>query len=486
MSELGPEAFLYQRQGPWPQPSPSHPLGEAPEVLNIPRTEKLAWDATIGLRYAAQMLEWPLSMGEALLQARYEGPDDATFNGYLFDTCYTRYLQPVDAAGVATWRQRLGSAFPTGTSKLWWMNFAAMKLVEPIPGTYCAATELLIVEATDGSRLCVAITVNDVTVQPANSAWMLAKIYALQGAAYHMLFVTHPALHFPMDSVNAITKTAIPVTHPVFKLIFPHTTYTLELDNAVQEGSGSVVNDDAQGTWFDPLTGNAPNLKLLFAAGYHGLPEKDFGTGYARYDYLKPQMGFDSPYGQWLEAYYTGAFLPFATTVAAKIQPHDTYVKRWARYLHSYLYGFPSDKEIFEPGVLARVLAIYMWDVTVSHGGDHYSFGTKVTAPDKFLRIRMPPPTSPDVPAVPAYQVANTDDLARAYQSNRMFFSPYAITPNLSETMYQFAEPDLQQAAAKFQQDLAAVAATFGSGFMPFTTPSKSCYARTIPASIQY
>ena len=31
---LPKEDYLYQRKGPWPQPSPEHPLGEAPAVVS--------------------------------------------------------------------------------------------------------------------------------------------------------------------------------------------------------------------------------------------------------------------------------------------------------------------------------------------------------------------------------------------------------------------------------------------------------------------
>ena len=45
---LSPDQFLYGRKGPWPQPSPSHPLVEACEVLTIPPNEMLLWNSTIG------------------------------------------------------------------------------------------------------------------------------------------------------------------------------------------------------------------------------------------------------------------------------------------------------------------------------------------------------------------------------------------------------------------------------------------------------
>ena len=48
--EAPPDQFLYGRKGPWPQPSPSHPLQEAAEVLNIPPIESLVWNGTVGKR----------------------------------------------------------------------------------------------------------------------------------------------------------------------------------------------------------------------------------------------------------------------------------------------------------------------------------------------------------------------------------------------------------------------------------------------------
>ena len=32
--------YLYDRKGPWPQPNPAHPFGEAPAVIHIPKKEK--------------------------------------------------------------------------------------------------------------------------------------------------------------------------------------------------------------------------------------------------------------------------------------------------------------------------------------------------------------------------------------------------------------------------------------------------------------
>ena len=95
------------------------------------------------------------------------------------------------------------------------------------------------------------------------------------------------------------------------------------------ESAESVVNNNAQGTRFDPLTGNAYNLKLLFGAGYTGLADGKYTNGYPAFNYMKPSMyysdpamaeySFDSEYGRWLADYYNSAFLPFAYKIADHI-----------------------------------------------------------------------------------------------------------------------------------------------------------------------
>lgn len=487
-NDLTPLAFLYNRKGPWPQPSPSHPLIEAPEVLNIPPEEQLQWNATIGLRYAGTLAGWPPAAAKYAIenQPSYTAPDDKSFNELLFETAYTRFLRPFEEEDINLFGEQL---CVSEAAKLWKYDFRAMELVEPIEGYYCAPTVLGISEDANGIRKCEAICINDLIVRPYHPAWTAAKIFALQGAAYHMLFVVHPALHFPMDSVNAITKTAVPMIHPLFQAIYPHTTYTLPLDNAVLESPNSVVNNNAQ-TWFDPLTGDAYNLKLLFGAGYAGLPK--YPNAYPKYDYMKPQKGFDSDYGRWLAAYFD-VFESFASGIATHIftnDPKDTYVERWVTYLHTYIHGFPSPKEVIgNAKMLARILAIYMWDVSVSHSADHWSFGTQVSVKDKFLRIKIKPPSSLSDPAPKPGTIATVDDLYRASIAQQMFFLPFAIKPNLYETHYAFLDPGLFSSQVAFKENLVAVSKQPQySKFQPLqpVDDSDAAYQLTIASTIQY
>ena len=478
--DLTPDQFLYERLGPWPQPAPAYPMSRPPEVLNIPPIETLIWNENIGSRYLKTQLGYAgaaaaLAVGDMAKPL----PTDDDFIQIMTRAVYARFLR----------KESPGSAF-------WVSDFTAMELITPMPGTYCAPVVCRFLQQNN-RFYCVSITFlktatnSELLVKSGDKAWNLAKVYACQGAAYHALFVVHPALHFPMDSVNAITKTAVPHIHPLFQALYPHTTYTLPLDNSVLESAFTVVNNNAPGTWFDPLTAGGYNIKQLFGVGYSGYKGL---ASYPAYDYMTPWMDADTLYGQCLREYFK-PFLVFATKIASVIPLTDPYVKRWADYCSANVRGFPDGTAIFTGNNLATVMAIYMWDVTVSHGADHHSFGNFIQLKNKFLRIRRPPPANindgADVRLVS--DVASADDMARAELANAMFFSVWTLAPNLIDTIYPFTDPMLQAASADFHANLKTVDASVRAimpEFMrlqPGTDPNDPYpYNLTIPASIQF
>lgn len=542
--DLSPDMFLYGRKGPWPQPSPSHPLKQAAEVLSVPLVESLVWDATVGLRLVKDGAGYPGFAAQLAAQDLTQPiPSDDQFNSYMLNSAYARYKKPISkpvSDEDRVYLAKIPSEIADGITFKY--DFSAMKLVQPMDGLYCAPTVCLFGHKREdiAGFGCAAIIFRgdtheqDVVVYPSSpeAEWNVAKIYALQGAAYHMLFVVHPALHMPLDAVNAITKTAVPQNHPLFQLLYPHTSYTLALDNSVLEGANSVVNDNAQGTWFDPLMGNAYNLKLLFAAGYTGLKDlkgKDnwFGNSYPPYNYMTPQMGNpgDMDYLGFLAAYFDSSFvfgtaftcLPFCAAVAEEIlkdHPDDTYVTRWARYNATYVQGFPSEKEILKKDVLAKAMAIYLWDTTVSHGADHYSFAVNIPARYKFLRVRNYPPLTVQKPPKDGGpktvgDIANGDDLFRMEMAHMLFFMPHAMKPNLWETLHPFTNSTLAQKDLQFHGGLELCSKQYtysaNTPYMPLTedqvppdigpsfkvlgrtvTYPFEAYSCTIPASIQY
>ncbi len=91
-----PDQFLYARKGPGPQPSPSHPLLCADEVLNIPPIETLMFNATIGQRYLIARTAFPPAAAMyAVAVEKWAGPDDVRFNKIMFGSVYTRFLKPL-------------------------------------------------------------------------------------------------------------------------------------------------------------------------------------------------------------------------------------------------------------------------------------------------------------------------------------------------------------------------------------------------------
>ena len=502
--DLTADQFLYARKGPWPQPSPSYPMEQAPEILNIPPVETMLWTQAIGSRYFKTETFWT---GAAALNAvagsQLSIPPDDEFVRMMTNSVYARFLKNVHG-------------------NTWASSFSAMRLIADatLPGTFAAPVTCVFTRDSVSNQFsCAYIEVpggpiSQLKIAPADPAWNLAKAYALQGASYIGLFVVHPALHFPMDTVNAITKTAVPRNHPLFQLLYPHSSYALAVNNAVLETDDGVLSSNPQGTWFDPLTADGLVIKRLFGAGYAGL--KDSPDLYPQYNYMKPWMDTSVDYGRCLALYFE-PFLDFCTTVADEIlsaSPNDTYVERWANYISAQLHGFPDGVEIFKPaesgkpGVLAQALAIYMWDVTVSHAADHYSYTNDITpqthgptgtnlAAWKFLRLRVPQPQNPSDGANVKLvgDVCHADDLYRAEMAQEMFFKSATIWPNLYDTTYAFTSPQLLGAQIKFHEDLKTVSdkvAKIMPNFMPLLPLDPKDpkyleqYPRTISASIQY
>lgn len=516
-----PDRFMYSRQGPWPQPSPSYPMLCANEVLNIPDLEQMQYNLRIGARYMRDMIGFaPYAARLGIADMAWAGPTDERLKELMFETEYTRFARDLDARD----ERRCANAGVKVTTKTRKYDFSAMRLIvnRTIEGTYTAGTILIYEHDREAGHEIKCIFVNDddetvhgtdVCIKKGDAAWELAKLYLLQGAAYHVQFVVHPALHFPMDAVNAITKSAVPVTHPLLQLLLPHSGYQLPLDHAVLESAESLVNNNARGTRFDPLMADGYDIKVLFGAGYAGFPERDFGNAYPPYNYMKPQKGFDSEYGAFLQAYYE-PFETFCTAVADHIlrrdrrDPVKEYAWRWMHYNHAHVLGFPDPKELDAPTILAQAMAIYMWDCSVSHAADHANYAWCVASKERCMRIRIPPPKDAKQPPMRngervelAGNIATVDDYARSEMCTYMFFKPWAVEPNLLDTMYAFTDPGLMEAADTFKMALLKVSErTDIRQFMPLRKgqicdkphddgtpgPTPAEYDDTIPSSIQY
>jgi hypothetical protein len=86
-----------------------------------------------------------------------------------------------------------------------------------------APTVSLFSRDASGRLMPLAIRVRDLLLTPEDGeAWELAKYFVLQGAVHELVLVVHPRVHLPMDTVNAISRTALPRTHLLARLLEPH------------------------------------------------------------------------------------------------------------------------------------------------------------------------------------------------------------------------------------------------------------------------
>jgi hypothetical protein len=464
--------YLYRRLGPWPQPSPDHPHGKAPAVVHIPPSEQRRWNRRIGRRYVIDLLtRWPKAAWLSITRPTYDDLSNEGFEALLTEGIYTRFLcptlDPIDEERFAPLLAEAGD-----DTVFFKMDFSPIADVKPLPGMYVAASVVLVRRDGDGPLKVVGIWINDLLLRPSDPAYHRAKYFVMQGAAYGILFTVHPNLHFPFDSVNAITKTAVPVRHPLFRLLEPHLDYQLALNNAVLNMPGTVIAENPK-VPYAPFTARATDgLMAFFTAGYAGI---EGNSAYPPYDYVERPHRTEGLYSAFLDAYYP-PFLAFAKKVCQHIDRGDPIVVDWARYIRQWIPGFGGvrkaercrdlDFDIFDrPDRLPEVLAGFLWDVTVAHATDHQTFGHDIGVYQHCLRLRVPPPSSPTDTCAQGDLVWRRD-LFRAHLAEMMFFIPRTLQ-SLMTVEYRFEQPELCEAARQFKEDLRAVEASLDAKGIP-------------------
>lgn len=472
--------FMYQRSGPWPQPAPDHPMAMAAEVLHLPWSEKLDWYLHSGLNYIGTMLsKLPLAISNGLFKGYVTNMPDSLFSELLTTTIYSKYLRRPTLARHAALAQTLGLA---AGHDHFVMDFTPMQDIQPYPGMFVAPTVTL--WERNGERglyrpLGISIghlegdAWKHVVLRPDDGdGWSLAKYFVLQGAGHVTTLAGHPATHFPYDTINAITKSSVPMRHVLFKLLFPHLRLALAVDNAVLEGEHSVVSE-THGEFYAPYVAGGGEVRQLVAAGYVGYPHPlskyakndPHDPNYPAWTYPMQPREIPSDFGRFLTAYHR-TIKDFVREVVSYIlsragtdqgDEEIAYVKVWAHYISPWLRGFPDGDRILDldangDPLLVSAITAYIWDVSVAHSLDHHSFYGLNPRHTPF-RMRMAPPTSKDVPGFDRKKLFNGWDLFKATLAFEMFFKPHNVVL-LEDADYGFEQPALQQAVTKFMQAL--------------------------------
>jgi hypothetical protein len=466
--------FLYKRKGPWPQPSPEHPLGEAPAVMRINWKEHVDWWFHIGSRYLATIAFYsPIAYLKGFLNSSLDEISDKEFMELFQNSILSKFIKnDFDETD-----KKIFAKYMDGDDDYYILDFEIVKVVKPFPGMYISGTKTLLRKTDEGKYTYEPIVIHvdetDCYFHPGDGAgWELAKYYALQGAAHGITLVVHSILHFPLDSINAITKTAVPKDHILFRMLYPHLRFTLPLENAVLTSNMTVIKP----TWwktYAPHPGPAAGLRDLLVEGFKGI---EGNASYNTYKYPMKPIKIHAFFGDFRDRYYE-IFLKFVSKVLKDFDREDEVIIQWAKYVSHHVPGFPGADKIMEGDTLVRAVAYYMWSVTIGHGLDHETYDA-IPVRKKPMRLRQKPPT---------YETKTCDrsklntfwDIGKYIMAQNMFFKAWTVT-HLKDVKYDFEYDYQNEAVKEFFADLKALDKQLKDEGI--------CYMDldNIPASIQY
>lgn len=444
---MNPKDFLHGRKGPWPQPCPDHPYDESPGVIHLPLSEWVDWWLRIGARF---VFLWPsltpIYFLKGLLNPGLKEVSDEEFHDFLTNSMMARFITPQ----LDDLDKKIFAPYMKEERKYFIVDLDPVRVVVPFKGIHVSPTKTLLEEIAPlkFKILCTWMDKTAEVIEPSDGeAWELSKYFVLQGGALCATMVVHPLQHFPLDSINAITKTALPKEHTLFKLIYAHTRFTLPLENAVLNFKMSLLHHDKWWKTYAPFPGAYDGIRDLLVEGYRGIRNND---SYPPFSYPRRPPKIYSGYGTFLNAYYDTIY-HFVEKVVSTIPPHDVHVKNWADYINGWIPGFPDGEEIWKGKTLTEVVAYYIWDVTVGHTIDHHNYG-EMDIRKVPLRIRQEPPRK-NSKLKPRKKLQSPIDLMKYQLAMKLFFGPTVLT-RLIDVEYKFKSPELQNAVKEFKKEL--------------------------------
>jgi hypothetical protein len=468
--ELPPESFLYDRRGPWPQPSANHPFGEVKAVLHVPFAETFNWWKKVGARYIKDLVFYsPVALAKSIHQGGLKELSDKQFTEYFYHSCYAKYLTAELSESVKT----LFCNYINPKKNYHVVDFSAMELLVPINGLHCEKS-ITLFELHDGIAKPVAINLKDYVVAPTDGdLWMLGKFTAMQGASNHINVAEHPKLHFPMDAINAITKSAVPMEHILFQLLIPHFEITLKLNYQVLNNPTSLLENK---WWmiYGPFPATSKSMRDLMVVGYCGIKGN---PSYNKYEFpLNGPKKVHSDFGLFHEKYYK-AYYNLAKNILSEIPKNDKYVTEWANYIHLEMPSFPNGVEIWKNDNFAKAVGVLLWDLTLGHAVDHKTYSEMPAYWNPMrLRVASPQLKNPDF-KFNLKSAVTIIDQTKWIMANRLFYQPWNIN-NLMDVDYSFKIPNLNEHVKKFKHQMRMIEKNLATrNYMPVDE---------IPVSIQY
>lgn len=445
-------------KGPWPQ---EPVLGSSfyKPVLNISREEEFNHLKYNVLRYLGQATTTlPRAVLEALSKPRVEPMRDQDLEFLLQDTAMGQFIvQGLDPADV----QAFSHLLERDPESYYKVDFSIVGGLEKLDEAFLVEPSVVLMDRDPQGRFKLkAIQVGQEVLEPSHThAWELARYCVMQNAAQLMVTIWHPRLHFPCDSVHAITLSVLPDGHPIKNLILPHTPLTLGLHKAVIHHRRSVLHNN-QREIYTPFPCTTQGIHAGVERGREGVPGN---RSFPAYRWGEDLPGLHVPYGHYRQQ-WADAFFDLCRGVLADITPQDRHVAAWADHIADFVPGFPDSSAIFEGDTLAEAVSTWMRNVTVFHTADHHSY-SNIPLQWAPLRLRHPSP-HPQMGRVDLDALVSREDYLRHVLANELFFKPTVVF-RLSEVQYKVAPGAPQQAVDHFWQEVARLDERWADSHFP-------------------
>ncbi|MBX3248313.1 MAG: hypothetical protein KF901_14125 [Myxococcales bacterium] len=454
---------------PWPQPPVVSPGLYAP-VLHLDEEERIDHVRANVTRYLGQIIRLtPSAAKHALRGPRLVPVDDARFAALLTETSLGQFvslrLEPQD-------RRAFGALADARDVAKVDCSFAPRE--HALPGCHVAPTVTLLLRE-GGAWRAAAIRVGERVVTPGEGAsWSLAKYFVLQGAQGRLVGTEHPRLHFPFDTIRAVTRAVLPRGHVISRLLEPHTRYTAGLNESVIHHRRSVLHN-SQREIYTPFPYTTEGIHALVQAGRDGV---EGVADYAPYRFGDGLFGEHVIYGRYRRAWHD-VVSAFVAEVLDALPPEDDgvhAVHKWAEHIGTWVPGFPSGEELTRGGALGWTLASVICAQSVYHTADHHSYAA-IPLAEMPWRLRAPAPDQVTPASLDVAQLVSPEDHFRHRLCHAMFFAP-VILGSLRDVRYGFRVPRARAAEARLFERMEGLDGIWeGSGF-----PSSA----ELASSIQY
>jgi len=189
---------------------------------------------------------------------------------------------------------------------------------------------------------------------------------------------------------------------------------------------------------------------------------KVISAGYRSWTFPRTPRGLDRgfAYGATLMTYYD-CMRELVRTVVEKLEYGDEAVREWGDRISSMLPGFPDGRSLaHDKELLADIVATIGFTMSIHHSADHCSI-VHIEQAAMCFRVRVPPPLTKLMAAVPDDRVMSLMDLFRQTIMWDVIGFPGKIPvpdflkdefdESIVTTRYDFTDPDLLEAAAKFR-----------------------------------